>query len=66
MLGRLCSIRSASVTRPEDARMADAINAYYANFALRGNPNGLVLPAWKPFTGDDQSVMNFTSDRGGT
>lgn len=54
------------MTRPEDARMADAINAYYANFALRGNPNGLVLPAWKPFTGDDQSVMNFTSDRGGT
>jgi len=38
--------------RDEDLRVADIMSAYWANFVMRGDPNGPGLPAWREFTLD--------------
>ena len=48
----------------QDRAMATTINAYYANFALFGDPNGAGLPAWEPFVENGDKLMNFTSVSG--
>ncbi|MDE2481380.1 MAG: carboxylesterase family protein [bacterium] len=48
----------------QDHAMADSMNAYFANFALHGNPNAPGLPAWLPYAPGDERLMDFTSDRG--
>jgi len=44
---------------PADAAMARTANAYWANFAKTGDPNGPGLPRWPRFEAKDQALMDF-------
>jgi para-nitrobenzyl esterase len=41
-----------------DRALADAMTAYWVNFAAHGDPNGIGLPHW-PAYGSDGLVLNF-------
>jgi para-nitrobenzyl esterase len=43
-----------------DAAAADAANAYFANFALSGDPNGAGLPEWRRFDPAEGNIVDFT------
>lgn len=38
--------------QPEDYKVSEILEAYFANFIKTGNPNGLGLPAWPAITGN--------------
>ena len=46
----------------QDEAIARAANAYWANFARTGDPNGPGLPPWPRFTGTDSRVMRLKTD----
>jgi para-nitrobenzyl esterase len=39
--------------RPEDYRLSEQMQAYWVNFAKRGDPNGEGLPVWPAYKGAD-------------
>ncbi len=43
-----------------DEAIAVAANAYWANFALTGDPNGHGLPEWPAYSKQGDELMNFT------
>ncbi len=43
--------------RPEDTRMSELVSSYWVNFAKTGDPNGVGLPEWEPFTASSQKLM---------
>lgn len=45
--------------RPEDLALSELIQAYWINFAARGDPNGPGLPNWPNFSEQDQQVLYF-------
>jgi para-nitrobenzyl esterase len=45
-----------------DAAMARTVNAYWVNFARTGDPNGLGLPRWPPYTVGSDTLMGFGQD----
>lgn len=47
---------------PADEKTAQAANAYWANFAKTGNPNGDGLPAWPQYDAQKDVLMDFTFD----
>ncbi len=40
-----------------DFTLAQAMNAYWTNFAKTGNPNGPGIPIWQPYRGSERNVM---------
>ena len=52
---------------PADEATARAANAYWANFAKTGDPNGPGLPRWQAYDAKADPIMDFTNDgpRGG-
>ena len=44
---------------PADRRLADAMAAYWTNFAKSGDPNGPGLPAWPDFTAASGRVLQL-------
>jgi para-nitrobenzyl esterase len=44
----------------EDEATARAANAYWANFARTGDPNGAGLPHWPAYQGKTDQIMDFT------
>jgi para-nitrobenzyl esterase len=38
--------------QPEDYKISSILQEYFANFIKTGNPNGMGLPVWSPFTSD--------------
>jgi para-nitrobenzyl esterase len=56
--------RYGDAVTPNDQTTASAFNAYIANFAIHGDPNGNGLPEWPPVTPGEFEVMNFTLDDG--
>jgi len=47
---------------PEDEATARAANAYWANFARTGDPNGEGLPPWPAYDPKADPIMDFTAD----
>lgn len=47
---------------PEDRKLSEQVQAYWANFARSGDPNGEGLPAWPKFTVKSQDYMAFTDN----
>jgi para-nitrobenzyl esterase len=45
---------------PEDEAVARAANAYWANFARTGDPNGPGLPPWPRFQATSGAILDFT------
>ena len=46
---------------PDDEAAAQAANAYWANFARTGNPDGPGLPHWPAYAAGTDSIMDFTT-----
>jgi len=44
-----------------DRAAAQAANAYWANFAKTGNPNGAGLPQWPAYSVKTDMIMDFTA-----
>ena len=49
---------------PADAAAAAAANAYFANFARSGDPNGEALPEWRSFDPAEGNMLDFTLGEG--
>lgn len=45
---------------PQDLEMAKTMNAYWANFARTGDPNGSGLAHWPAISPNGDELMNFT------
>jgi para-nitrobenzyl esterase len=56
--------RYGSKVTPEDEKTARAANAYFANFAQSGNPNGPGLPVWAQYKATSPVLMSFTLNDG--
>lgn len=46
----------------KDKEVGKIMNAYWANFAKTGNPNGKGLPLWPAYDSNKNEVFEFTSD----
>jgi para-nitrobenzyl esterase len=44
---------------PADRKLADTMSSYWVNFAITGDPNRTGLPAWPPYSADEDRVMGF-------
>lgn len=43
-----------------DRTLEEIMSSYWTNFAAKGDPNGVKVPRWPAFTGEESnSVMNF-------
>jgi para-nitrobenzyl esterase len=45
-----------------DRATAQAANAYWANFAKKGSPNGSGLPEWPKYSPEKEMLLEFTPD----
>lgn len=44
---------------PVDYHLADMMSSYWVNFAKAGDPNGVGLPQWEPYSGESGKIMIF-------
>ena len=42
-----------------DSRLADMMSSYWANFVIRGDPNGEGLPRWAPYDAAKEAYMDL-------
>jgi len=57
------SLSSRGATEaPEDQQVARMMNAYWANFAKTGDPNGPGLPSWPLYDPQKNEILEFQSD----
>ena len=47
---------------PDDEKIAQQTNTYWANFAKSGNPNGPGLPDWSQYRTSSDVLMDFTEE----
>lgn len=53
---------NGSIIAPEDKEVAKMMNAYWANFAKTGNPNGTGLPNWPVYSSKKNQILDIQSD----
>jgi para-nitrobenzyl esterase len=58
----LSSRRGATEPTPEDEKLAQIMNTYWANFAKTGNPNGEGLPKWPIYNTQKEEILEIESD----
>lgn len=63
VFGTLMARYGEAVTE-KDRAAARSVNAYFANFAKYGDPNGAGLPTWPTFDAARSDLMVFTMDNG--
>ncbi len=63
IFGTLMARYGEAVTE-RDRETERFMNAYFANFAKHGNPNGANLPTWPPFDPERSDLMVFSMDNG--
>jgi para-nitrobenzyl esterase len=51
-----------AATTAHDEKVAEEANAYWANFAKTGNPNGPGLPHWPEYKSSKDVLMDFTEN----
>ena len=56
------AVKYGKALTPQDEATARAANAYWANFARTGNPNGYGLPSWPSYQARTDDLMDFTPD----
>jgi para-nitrobenzyl esterase len=54
--------RRAPETTPEDEKLAQIMNSYWANFAKTGNPNGKGLPLWPGYDTKKEMILDIELD----
>ncbi|MDD8043684.1 MAG: carboxylesterase family protein, partial [Verrucomicrobiota bacterium] len=47
---------------PQEQKVARMMNAYWANFAKTGNPNGEGLPEWPVYNLQKEEILDIQSD----
>lgn len=52
----------ASEVTPEEQNLAQMMNAYWANFAKTGDPNGEGLPKWPAYNIQNEEILDIDSD----
>lgn len=52
----------ATEATPEDQKLAQMMNTYWANFATTGNPNGEGLPIWPLYSTRKEEILDIESD----
>jgi para-nitrobenzyl esterase len=54
--------RGASEPTPEDQKLAQIMNSYWANFARTGDPDGEGLPIWPLYNMQKEEILEIESD----
>jgi len=54
--------RNGTAVAPKDQEVAKTMNAYWANFAKTGDPNGEGLPKWPRFDPQRDEILEFRPD----
>jgi para-nitrobenzyl esterase len=52
----------ATETTPEDEKVAQMLNTYWANFAKTGNPNGEALTVWPEYNTQNETILDIQPD----
>ena len=54
--------RGAAEVTPEEEKLAQILNTYWANFAKTGNPNGDGLPVWPEYNKQNEKILDIQPD----
>ena len=54
--------RGAAEVTPEEEKLAQILNTYWANFAKTGNPNGEGLPVWPEYNKQNEKILDIQPD----
>ncbi len=62
VFGNLNARWGAAETTPQEEKLAQIMNTYWANFAKTGNPNGEGLPLWPLYTTQQEQILDVELD----